>query len=115
MIRVVMLLIVLALVFALMRWFLRTPAQEVAKIIKKKWLDHSGRDFYCIDIIRQIKLANRIGRCGYGGDQSNAAHSITLCPPITAVMAVVLPSKTSDAITTKTEYAKWQDESGAGV
>jgi len=39
MIRVVMLLIVLALVFALMRWFLRTPAQEVAKIIKKSgWI-----------------------------------------------------------------------------
>ncbi len=39
MIRVVLLLIVLASVFALMRWFLKTPAQQVAKALKRSlWL-----------------------------------------------------------------------------
>ncbi len=43
MIRVVLLLMVLALVFVLMRWFLKTPAQEVAKTIKKSgWIILAG-------------------------------------------------------------------------
>jgi hypothetical protein len=43
MIRLVLLFIVLALVFALMRWFLKTPAQDVAKMLKKGgWLILAG-------------------------------------------------------------------------
>ncbi len=38
MIRVVLLVIVLAVIFWLMRWFLKTPAQEVAKAIRKSGL-----------------------------------------------------------------------------
>ncbi len=43
MIRVVLLLILLLLVFALMRWFLKTPAQEVARALKKSgWVILAG-------------------------------------------------------------------------